>query len=288
MSEAVQTEGKPGHLDQDLPYPSCLETILPEKDDTYTGKKSRVSVHERAAIAYYVANEIIRDAGSVFFDAGSTLRMIARATFLRANEKSLSLIVTTNNIDIADDFLSEEHSPNPNKCDISLQLTGGKHDRQHHALFGELAALTLANIYPECIIMGLTGFSFGHGMFYHGATDEQPIKRALYSKEVDRRILAFDHTKLGSRDVFLCRNSEDKAIEGLSDFVGEKTIVVTSVPYRKTEPARHKKPAWERELDGFEKNKTIEKNLENGTLEVVAVSFCDQPPFYKVERHWPA
>jgi len=262
--------------------PSVME-IRPEADKkTYTGKKSEKSLPEKTAIAYYVAAQLIRDQGSIFFDAGSTLRMIARATFVRANDTFLSLIVTTNNMDISEDFLSSGHtySPDPLRCDVSLQLTGGKHDRNHHALFGELARFTLEKVYPETVIMGITGFT-GEGLYYHGATEEQAIKQALYSKAVERRIVAFDHSKLGKRDMFLCTDTAGHAIEALCQNVEEKTIIVTSAPESKDEWT-----GWEQRFDKIHKDKQLASKIGDGALEIVAVSLAKDPPYYKEEKHF--
>jgi DeoR/GlpR family transcriptional regulator of sugar metabolism len=266
----------------------CVEAIAPPKDNTYTGKKCSTNIKAKAAIAYYIANEIVRDAGNIFFDAGSTLTMIARATFIRANANGLSLVITTNNMDISEDFLSKQrkYSPDPNSCDISLQLTGGKHDRQHHALFGLLAASTLENVYPESIIMGVTGFRFEEGLFYHGATEEQSIKTALYSKDVCRRILVFDHSKMGRRDVFLCKNRGGKAVEGLCDSVTEKTIIVTSQPEKEDDESSNQAELqhFSECLETLERNKTLTGFRQQGKLEVVVVGFSEVPPYYKVVR----
>jgi len=205
-----------------------------EADDTYTGRKERTFTREKAAIAHYIVEQLPELGSTLFFDAGSTLRMIARATFMRAKEKHLNLIITTNNMDISEDFLSRDkpYSQDPLSGAVSLQLTGGKYDPQHRALFGRLAAGTLDNIYPEIVIIGLTGFTFEEGLFFHGATEEDVVKAALYSKETNYRILAFDHSKFGSRDLYPCVPALTRMKEGLciSNGVKEKTLIVTSEP----------------------------------------------------------
>ncbi|MCK4999687.1 MAG: DeoR/GlpR transcriptional regulator [Anaerohalosphaera sp.] len=262
----------------------CVKQIAPAKDNTYTGKKCGINVCAKAAIAYYIADQLIPDAGNIFFDAGSTLTMAARAAFICANEKGHSLMVTTNNMDISEDFLSKKkpYSPDSNKCDISLQLTGGKHDRQHHALFGLLAASTLENVYPEAIFMGVTGFRFEEGLFYHGANEEQSIKTALYSKEVCRRILVFDHSKMGKRDVFLCKNLDLKAIEGLCKNSAQKTIIVTSRPDGdSTSPEVQE---FEKSLEVLNESQLLVKLRKEGKLEAVVVRLMHKKPYYEVVK----
>jgi len=261
-------------------------------DETYTGRKCQTYIFEKAAIAYYIADKIIKDGSSAFFDAGSTLRIVTRATYIRAKKRGLKLIITTNNFDISDDFMSKGKpysldEPSAN-IDVILQLTGGKHDRQHHALFGRLAAFTLDRIYPECIFMGITGFSFRKGLFYHGATEEEAIKRALYSKEVDRRVLAFDHSKLGQLDMFLCENNEGEAIEGLCKNVRDKTIVVTSEPYDEEDESKGKQPWYQQELEDIPRNSFVQDALNKGKLEIIVVSFVEEDPYYRLERRFPS
>jgi len=264
--------------------PVCVKDIAQREDNTYTGKKCLANIRAKAAIAYYIVDQLIHDAGNIFFDAGSTLTLVARAAFIRANEKGHSLVVTTNNMDISEDFLSKKknYSPDPNKCDISLQLTGGKHDRQHHALFGLLAASTLEIVYPEAIFVGVTGFRFEEGLFYHGATEEQSIKTALYSKEVCRRILVFDHSKMGKRDVFLCKNWEGEAIEGLCRNISEKTIIVTSRP--EGDSASLEVQQFEKSLKVLNDSRLLVNFRKEGKFEVVAVRFKGAPPYYDVVK----
>jgi DeoR/GlpR family transcriptional regulator of sugar metabolism len=267
--------------------------LKPDGGYSYIRKKFDVKneqdagiMRAKAAIAYYVANELIKDTGNVFFDAGSTLKMIARATFIRANRENLNLVVTTNNMDIFEDFLSSgcKYSLDQNKCDVSLQLTGGKYDRQHHALFGLLAAETLNEVYPEAIIMGVTGFRFEDGLFYHGATEESSIKTALYTKGVCRRILVCDHSKMGGRDVFLCRNDSKHAIEGLCSNVTEKTIIVTSKPDGDEPWAEDRRSQVSRILsDGIESER-VRAFVRQGKLDVVVVEPSDKPCHYSVQQ----
>lgn len=277
--------------ERDIQLPRAVAEIAPSPDTTYTGKKSAANTVEKleivkgkAAIAYYAADQIIRDPGNLFFDAGSTLTMIARATFKRANKEGLSLVVTTNNMDISRDFLAREsYSPDPNLCDVSLQLTGGTHNRQHHALFGMLAATTLNTVYPEDVFMGVTGLRFKDGLFYHGATEEQPIKTALYSKEVRRRILVCDHSKMGRRDLWLCTNKDNEGKEGLCHGVGEKTIIVTSQPSEGPGDSQ-----FDECLEDLNKDKDLQKLLESGKLEFVVVRFKEAAPHWEVVRQWPS
>ena len=263
----------------DLPEP--IDWLDLPSGSTYTDRKAQMSQAEKKAIACYIAQQIITDGGSVFFDAGSTLRMIARATFARAKKKGLNMIIATNNMDIANDFLSIDEPFSPEQDNLSLQLTGGKHDKQHHALFGDIAAAALDRIWPRIIVMGITGFSFKQGLFYHGATEESPIKRALYTKEVQQRVLAFDHSKLGSPDFFLCTdtNRDKKSIDLLCEGVSDKTIIVTSMPDMKS---AREKARWDSELKELESGKLSEL-VRQGRLVMKAVSFDPNPPHYKID-----
>lgn len=275
------------------------ETDGPDTDKSYTAKKFKDGLNEKLAIACYIADSIANDhVTGVFFEAGSTLRVIAGASFACAAAKHLSLIAATNNLDISEDFLTGRFDPSGS--DVTLHLTGGRHDRNHHALFGEIAATSLSNIFPESIIIGCSGFTFTEGIFYHGGSEEGLVKSALYSKEVDRRIIAMDYSKMGRRDMFLCKNDRQEAISGLCNRVREKTIIVTSAPPNPI--GGSKKPAkdvlnWNQEIEYLEKKfdgkagdvakqnvGTIQKWLAEGCLEVVVVASLDKFPYYNAVK----
>ncbi|NIR09092.1 MAG: hypothetical protein GTN82_27040, partial [Candidatus Aminicenantes bacterium] len=54
--------------------------------------------------------------------------------------------------------------------------------------FGSQAKAGLKDFYPHAVIIGTSGFTFQHGLFYHGHTPEGAIKEAIFEKPTVRRI----------------------------------------------------------------------------------------------------
>ena len=189
---------------------------------------------EKKAIAKHIANNLIDPQTTVFLDAGSTVRLVAQEIFSRETSmggasahEQLKLCIITNNMFIFQDFnkylqdgdLPADHS-------LSLVLTGGEYDMQHDALFGTIAVASLDAIKCHVSIIGTSGITLDKegGPHSHALTAEKVIKKSIFKKKVQHRIIVCDHTKLGQEDSLLCgktQNIIDKT---------EKCTIVIGVP----------------------------------------------------------
>jgi DeoR/GlpR family transcriptional regulator of sugar metabolism len=189
---------------------------------TYAGVKRGHNTLAKGAIGRYVASELIGQGRAVLLDAGSTVEAVAQSIFERERRDGcLNLTIMTNNMGIWRHFNVDGHaSPSgtdrerevlPSAHSLDLLLTGGKYDRQHDALFGSLACRGIEAFNPHVVVIGTSGFTFDDkgGLYYHGHTEEEVVKAAMWKKGTEHRIIVCDHTKMGRKDSFLGGKIED-------------------------------------------------------------------------------
>ncbi len=188
--------------------------------DQYTPKRQ---------IAVHVASTYVEDFDAVLLDAGSTAEMIAEEMFARRR----FLSVLTNNMgayaaytrarELVEERASAEEDP-PNRGN-ELLISGGRYVDVYESLLGEGAMLSMKEFIPNVIIIGTSGLRCEEGVFCHGS-EESAVKRLLWTKPADIRLIATDWTKIGKRDAHSFGPVEQLHVNA------KQAIVVTSDPPR--------------------------------------------------------
>ena len=226
----------------------------------YTDIQQARCKKEKEGIAKYVVSELIDSGKGVFLDTGSTVRAVATEIFSRkypcssppSEQPKHSLTIMTNNMGIYHDFTTWQLDPIL-ALTVVLILTGGVYDKDHGGLFGTQAAESLENFHPEVTVMGTSGLRFSSkkdgkdgGIYYHGHTPEEVVKKAIFDKPAFRRIIVCDYSKIGKWDSFLCGRIED-----LLENTEEKCYIVTSeVPCESPDDeAKYYKAKFDKEYD---------------------------------------
>jgi DeoR/GlpR family transcriptional regulator of sugar metabolism len=195
---------------------------------------------------------LIPPRSAVLLDAGSTVGWVAREIFLRERDECLGLTLMTNNMSIFNDFNQEDGPGNfapPRDNSLALLLTGGRYDKQHDALFGAQARRGIDPFNPHVVVIATSGFTLseGGGLYYHGHTEEEVVKTALWEKETDHRIIVCDHAKVGRKDSFL-----GGKIDHLMRGADRCTIVTTAPEY---EDEVHDEPGGAQAVDEARKRR---------------------------------
>lgn len=152
-------------------------------------------------IAAHIADHHVKDFDAVLLDAGSTAEMIAEELFAR--RQFLSLL--TNNMgayaaytrarEISDEYASDVPPNHGNE----LLVTGGRYVDTYESLLGEGALTSIRDFHPNVVIIGTSGLRCEEGVFCHGS-EEAAVKKLLWQKPTDIRVVATDWTKVGKRD----------------------------------------------------------------------------------------
>jgi DeoR family fructose operon transcriptional repressor len=151
---------------------AALEPSLAEKEDQYQA--------EKAAIARLAAT-LVRQGDTIFLDAGSTTRQIARELRHRRG-----ITIVTNALNIAWELASSE---------IELVVTGGQVRRGILSHVGPLADHAIAAVHVDKLFLGANGVDLEKGVTTPNLLEAQ-TKRAMveHASEV---ILVADHSKFG-------------------------------------------------------------------------------------------
>ncbi|MBM3476734.1 MAG: hypothetical protein FJX75_25970, partial [Armatimonadetes bacterium] len=222
--------------------PGCPSTTPPAcESDTFTKQQWRArAAAKRCMAAYILDHGLIRPRHAVLLDAGSTVGWVGREVFRRERVTCLNLTIMTNNMGIWNDFNDTYNPEDPESTfaprpahSLALLLTGGKYDQQHDALFGSQAAHGLRDFNPHVVVMGTSGFTFNEngGLYYHGHTEEELVKKAMWSKPTEHRVIMCDHTKIGRKDSFL-----GGPIGQLMQNADRCTVVTSSPAFETMEP----------------------------------------------------
>jgi DeoR/GlpR family transcriptional regulator of sugar metabolism len=216
-----------------------------------------VSEHEvKRQIAIHIAEKHVKDFDAVLLDAGSTAEMIAEELFAR--RQFLSLL--TNNMGAyaaytrAREITVEDSLNVPPNHGNELLVTGGRYVDIYESLLGEGALSSIRDFHPNVIVIGTSGLRCEEGVFCHGS-EEAAVKKLLWTKPTDIRLIATDWTKVGKRDAHSFGPVEQLSLNA------KHAIIVTCEPpqeaYEK-EPDRVKE--FENQLKKMEQhNIMIEK-----------------------------
>lgn len=135
---------------------------------------------EKDAIAA-AARELVAEGDTIFLDAGTTCRSIARSI------RSMSLQVVTISLDVIDELASAEG--------ITLFSPGGSLRRESRGFIGPAAIHNMEDIRVQTCFIGATGFTSG-GCFATQNANEAQIKREAL-KIAKRRVIVADSSKYG-------------------------------------------------------------------------------------------
>lgn len=154
------------------PRLAALEPSLAEKEDQHRAEKASIAA---------VAAGWVMEGDTIFLDAGSTTRQIARE--LRGRR---GIIVVTNALNIAWELASS---------DLELVLTGGQVRRDILSQVGPLAEQTIASLHVDKLFLAANGVDVERGVTTPSPTEAQ-TKRTMVTRST-RVILVADHTKFG-------------------------------------------------------------------------------------------
>jgi len=196
----------------------------------YIRTRMQEQYDSKRLIAKHVTQEYIKDFDAVLLDAGSTAEMIAEEMF--AKRKFLSVLTNnmgayaaytraTRQIDTGESNLIEAPSNRGNE----LLVTGGRYVEIYESLLGEGASTSIKSFTPNVIIIGTSGLRCEEGIFCHGS-EESAVKKLLWEKPADIRLVATDWTKIGKRDAHTFAPIEQLGVNA------KKAVVVTSEPPR--------------------------------------------------------
>jgi DeoR family fructose operon transcriptional repressor len=151
---------------------AAAEPSLAQKEDHYQA--------EKAAIASLAAS-LVEKGDTVFLDAGSTTRQIAREL-----RHVRGIIVVTNALNVASELASS---------DIEVILTGGQLRRGVLSQVGPIAEQAIAGLHVDKLFLAANGVDLARGVTTPNVAEAR-TKRAMVdsAKQV---ILVADHSKFG-------------------------------------------------------------------------------------------
>jgi DeoR family fructose operon transcriptional repressor len=191
-----------------------LEPSLAEKEDRYQAEKAAIG----ALAAGFVA-----EGDTIFLDAGSTTRLIARELRHRRG-----LTVVTNALNIAWDLASSE---------VELVLIGGHVRRGILSIVGPLSDLAIASLHVDKLFLAANGVHIEKGLTTPSVNEAQ-TKRGMVARAA-QVILVADHTKFG-RVAF----SRICGLEQVHDVVSDARLPAsTASAIRELGPRVHIAPA---------------------------------------------
>jgi DeoR/GlpR family transcriptional regulator of sugar metabolism len=230
----------------------------------YIRKKMSDQHDVKRLIAIHIAENYVENFDAVLLDAGSTAEMIAEELFAR--RQFLSLL--TNNmgayaaytrareivaeVETATEGETGELPPNQGN---ELLITGGRYVDVYEALLGEGALSSIREFHPNIIILGTSGLRCEEGIFCHGA-EESAVKRLLWTKPTDIRLIATDWTKVGKRDAHSFGPVEQLCVNA------KQAVIVTCEP---------PKQAYDEEPDRVREFQNQLKKIETHNIVVVKV-----------------
>jgi DeoR/GlpR family transcriptional regulator of sugar metabolism len=218
---------------QEVHHSTAGERELPRGLYIRTKMQGQFDVKRR--IAEHVATKYIKDFDAVLLDAGSTAEMIAEELFAR--RKFLSVL--TNNMGAYAAYTrarlmgygeiesesNQSSTREPSNQGNELLITGGRYVDIYESLLGEGAIASIKAFTPNVIIIGTSGLRCEEGIFCHGA-EESAVKKLLWEKPTDIRLVATDWTKIGKRDAHTFAPVEQLRLNA------NKAVVVTCQPPR--------------------------------------------------------
>lgn len=149
---------------------AALEPSLAEKEDKYQPEKTAIAA---------LALEFVQNGDTIFLDAGSTTRQIARG--LRAHR---GITVVTNALNIAWELAGSE---------IEIVVTGGQFRRGILSLVGPLTEQALAALHVDKLFLAANGVDLVKGVTTPNLIEAQ-AKQAMI-RSANEVILVADHSK---------------------------------------------------------------------------------------------
>lgn len=223
----------------------------------YVRLKLSEQFNAKRMIAIHVATQYVKDFDAVLLDAGSTAEMIAEEIFAR--RKFLSVL--TNNMGAyaaytrAKQIDRENPGAEATNQGNELLITGGRYIDTFESLLGEGAVSSIRFFTPNIIIIEADGLRCEEGIFCHGS-EESAMKKLLWEKPTDIRLVATDWTKIGKRDAHTFAPIEMLCVNA------KRAVVVTS------EPPRH---VFDTDRDRVEEFINQIRKMERYNIEVVQV-----------------
>lgn len=209
-------------------------------------------------IAVHIAENYVNDFDAVLLDAGSTAEMVAEELFAR--RQFLSLL--TNNMgayaaytrarELAAEGDAEDSPPNHGN---ELLITGGRYVDVYESLLGEGALSSIKDFHPNVIVIGTSGLRCEEGVFCHGS-EESAVKKLLWTKPTDIRLIATDWTKIGKRDAHSFGPAEQLSLNA------KKAVIVTCEPPQE---------AYDQEPDRVKEFENQLRNMEKHNVSIVKV-----------------
>lgn len=148
------------------------ELLFSEKDHTNT--------HEKDAIGRAAA-QMLQDGDTVLLNGGSTTLQVIK----HLSGKKVRVI--TNNAAA----IGVDRDPL-----VELIVVGGEHRGTSHSLVGELAILSLSQVYGTCAMLGTNGIDAQFGLT-SSVYQETGINRVMIERSRGPVIVLADHTKIG-------------------------------------------------------------------------------------------
>jgi len=193
----------------------------------YIRRKMTSEYDAKRRIAIYVASKYVKDFDAVLLDAGSTAELIAEELFARRQ----FLSVLTNNMGAYAAYTRarevmeigssrDEEAPSLGN---ELLITGGRYVDVYESLLGEGALRSMNEFTPNIVIIGTSGLRCEEGIFCHGS-EESAVKKLLWTKHTDIRLVATDWTKIGKRDAHSFGPVEQLGVNA------KEAVVVTCEP----------------------------------------------------------
>ncbi len=206
-------------------------------------------------IAIHIADCYVKDFDAVLLDAGSTAEMVAEELFAR--RQFLSLL--TNNMGAyaaytrAREIAAEEsNESSPSNHGNELLVTGGRYVDVYESLLGEGALSSIRDFHANVIVIGTSGLRCEEGVFCHGS-EESAVKKLLWTKPTDIRLIATDWTKIGKRDAHSFGPAEQLSLNA------KKAVIVTCDP---------PKEAYEKEPDRVQEFENQLRNMEKHSITI--------------------
>lgn len=151
---------------------AALEPSLAEKEDRYQAEKVAIAT---------LATEFVQTGDTIFLDAGSTTRQIARGLKARGG-----ITIVTNAPNIVWELAGS---------DLEILLTGGQLRRGILSLVGPLTEQALASMHVDKLFLAANGVDPVKGVTTPNLTEAQ-TKQAMI-RSANQVILVADHSKFG-------------------------------------------------------------------------------------------
>jgi DeoR family fructose operon transcriptional repressor len=154
------------------PRLAALEPTLAEKEDQYQAEKAGIAA---------MAAGFVQEGDTIFLDAGSTTRQIARELLHRRG-----VTVVTNALNIAWELATS---------DLEIVLTGGQLRRGILSQVGPLAEQAIASLHVDILFLAANGVEIEKGVTTPSLIEAQ-TKRTMVARAT-RVVLVADHSKFG-------------------------------------------------------------------------------------------